>query len=390
MKNKKFRNLIVCIIGALIVAVTSFLFGKHLQKEDCITEIESNTAVAHIGERTIMKTFNKWNRCLLTSDGTIYLKDSIKSLDGGKTFIPHQEIDIEDSIAQPERAALSKGNLFFAMNGPTEIREPGIYEVKTWRSEDGLKTIREEKAIINVPEGPKRHFENDQWNGLFVYRTIIEMPDGSWLATMYGNFAADTLAPQGNDAARECKFMMRTFIVTSTDQGHTWNYLSTVATPHSGEPVGEGFVEPAITLLNDGRLLCALRTGHHFPLYLSWSSDGGKTWSPPLYSGFDRGCDPCLITLRDGRVALSWGRRFPEGWSQITEKGDKGNFKYPGEGYTNLSISEDSGETWTTTKIDKNTGSCYSTIFEVEPNVIFCQVDRWCWRITLKPLNNKA
>jgi len=29
-------------------------------------------------------------------------------------------------------------------------------------------------------------------------------------------------------------------------------------------------------------------------------------------------------------------------------------------------------------------GSCYSTIFEVQPNVIFCQVDGWHWRITLK------
>jgi hypothetical protein len=179
--------------------------------------------------------------------------------------------------------------------------------------------------------------------------------------------------------------MMRTFIIQSKDKGRTWDYLSSVAIPHSGDPVGEGFVEPAITLLTDGRLLCIMRSGHHFPLYCSWSSDGGKTWTPPLYTGFDRGCDPCLITLRDGRVALSWGRRYPEGWSQVTPEGDKGHYVYPGEGYNNLSISNDNGITWVTDKIDKNTGSCYSTIFEIEPNVIFYQVDRWCWRINLKP-----
>jgi photosystem II stability/assembly factor-like uncharacterized protein len=179
--------------------------------------------------------------------------------------------------------------------------------------------------------------------------------------------------------------MMRTFIVTSTDKGKTWDYLSTVAVPQKGDPVGEGFVEPAITLLEDGRLLCVMRSGHHYPLYSSWSSDGGKTWTAPLYTGFDRGCDPCMITLQDGRVALSWGRRYPEGWSLVSPEGDKGRFVYPGEGYNNLSISDDGGKTWNTSKIDKNTGSCYSTIFEVEPNVIFCQVDRWCWRINLKP-----
>ena len=260
-----------------------------------------------------------------------------------------------------------------------------MYSVKTWRSADNLKTIGQEEVMVKVPDGPRKLFENDQWNGLFVYRTILKMPDDTWLATMYGNFETDTLAPQGEDAKQELKFMMRTFIISSADKGRSWNYLSTVAVPHSGDPVGEGFVEPAITLLNDGRLLCIMRGGHHFPLYSSWSSDGGKTWTPPVYTGLDRGCDPCLITLRDGRVALSWGRRYPEGWSKVTPKGDKGLFEYPGEGYNNLSISNDGGLTWVTSRIDKNTGSCYSTIFEIEPNVIFCQIDRWCWRLKLKP-----
>ncbi|MGV8094572.1 MAG: sialidase family protein [Mangrovibacterium sp.] len=176
---------------------------------------------------------------------------------------------------------LQTEDLFYALDGPAKILKHGIYRVKTWRSTNNLKTIEQEEAVIRVPEGPAVHYENDRWNGIFVYRTIIEMPDGSWLATMYGNFASDTIPPKGRDAMEETKFMMRTFIITSADKGCTWNYLSTVAAPHSGDPVGEGFVEPAITLLNDGRLLCVMRTGHHFPLYSSWSSDGGKTWTPP-------------------------------------------------------------------------------------------------------------
>jgi Neuraminidase (sialidase) len=132
-----------------------------------------------------------------------------------------------------------------------------------------------------------------------------------------------------------------------------------------------------------------MRAGHHFPLYASWSSDNGKTWTPPVYTGLDRGCDPCLITLSDGRVALSWGRRYREGWSIISTIGDQERFKYPGEGYTNLAISSDGGLTWDNNKIIHQSGSCYSTIFEVEPNVIFMQVDQLFCRIKLnKALND--
>ena len=212
------------------------------------------------------------------------------------------------------------------------------------------------------------------------------MPDNTWLMTMYGNFSADTLVPYDADAKKETRYMQRTLIVTSTDEGRTWNYLSTVAAPSTGDPVAEGFVEPAITMLKDGRLLCIMRSGHHFPLYATWSSDKGKSWTSPVYTGLDRGCDPCLITLHDGRAALSWGRRFPEGWSEISPPGDKGRFKYPGEGYTNLAISHDGGLTWTNQKIIPKSGSCYSTIFEIEPDVIFMQSDQWYCRIRLNPL----
>jgi hypothetical protein len=247
-----------------------------------------------------------------------------------------------------------------------------------------LKTVKNEEATVYVPDGPKRERKKDEWYGLYVYRTILEMPGGHWLMTMYGNFAEDEIIPSNRDAQRETKFMMRTFVVLSTDEGRTWNYLSSVAVPRPGDPVGEGFVEPAITALGDGRLLCIMRSGHHYPLYASWSSDWGRTWTSPAYTGLDRACDPCLIRLRDGRVALSWGRRYAEGWSKVTPEGDQPLFEYPGEGFTNLAVSDDGGRTWVNSKVAQRTGSCYSTIFEVEPNVIFFQVDQWYWRVTLK------
>jgi hypothetical protein len=325
----------------------------------------------------------KWSRCFL-ADGIIYFKDSLMSNDGGRTLVPQNRVNLDEINGAPERAVLSTAKIFYALDGPTEYIKPGVYNGKSWRSSDNLKTIHQEKVSFKIPEGAAPLENNSLWYGIFVYRTIIILPDSTWLMTMYGNFKSDTLVPDDADAKEETRFMQRTLIVTSGDEGHTWNYLSFVAQPKEGDPIGEGLVEPAITLLKDGRLLCVMRSGHHFPLYASWSSDMGKTWTQPMYTGLDRGCDPCLITLHDGRVALSWGRRFPEGWSKLTPAGDKGLFKYPGEGYTSLSISNDGGLTWDSHKIIQNSGSCYSTIFEIEPNILFMQSDQWYCRIKLK------
>ncbi|MFO7668020.1 MAG: exo-alpha-sialidase [Bacteroidales bacterium] len=381
MSNKIY---IYWILSLLLVAVAIYFVTKNRYSADRFSTDDSNSLIRETGPRQSMENDNKWTRCFQMGDGTIFFEDHRISKDGGKTVTTQDDIDVEAVNGAPERAVLVRGDLFYALDGPTKMVTPGIYAGKAWRSSDGLKTIEEERVVFNVPDGPGRDGVNGEWYGIYVYRTILEMPDGTWLMTMYGNFTSDTIVPFDADARKELTTMQRTIIVTSGDQGHTWDFLSTVASPKPGDPVGEGFVEPAITLLKDGRLLCVMRSGHHFPLYASWSEDGGRTWSPPLYTGLDRGCDPCLITLEDGRVALSWGRRFPEGWSQVTPEGDKGHFEYPGAGYTNLSISDDGGVSWVTHKIMERSGSCYSTILEVESNVLFMLVDQWYCRITLK------
>jgi hypothetical protein len=363
----------------LITAALSSCSGR-------TTNISNNpeiNPVAGIGEIKSMNNGTKWTRCFQSADGVIYFMDHKLSRNGGRTIEEQKDINLEEINSAPERAVLAKEKLLYALDGPVEYLSPGVYKGRSWRSTDNLRSLQHEEPLFYIPDGIKPRKDVDKWFGIFVYRTILQIPDGPWLMSMYGNFESDTLTPADKDAAEETRFMMRTIIVTSHDEGHSWKYLSSVAVPKAGEPIGEGFVEPAITRLKDGRLLCIMRGGHHFPLYASWSSDMGITWTSPVYTGLDRGCDPCLITLLDGRVALSWGRRFPEGWSEISAKGDKGRFEYPGEGYTSLAISSDGGSTWYNNKIIANSGSCYSTIIEVEPNVVFLQSDQWYCRVTL-------
>lgn len=99
----------------------------------------------------------------------------------------------------------------------------------------------------------------------------------------------------------------------STNGGFDWEYVSTV-------PLPEGYSanqvhEPHLTELPNGDLLAALRCHcpngvpyKTFTIYLSTSKDGGKTWSDPAATGIC-GSPPHLLTLSDGSVVLSYGRR---------------------------------------------------------------------------------
>lgn len=328
----------------------------------------------------------KWQRSFRAADGVIFLPGRKKTMDGGRTITEQNGLSLAEITASPERAVFCRPGLFFALDGPLLLQSSGVYRERAWRSSDDLKTVQQETVIFHVPDGPKRDRKGDEWYGLYVYRAILQMPDGAWLATLEGNLESDTIQPPDRQGKAETVFQGRTIVVSSIDEGRTWKYVSTVAYARAGDPVGEGFGEPAIVQLADGRLLCVMRTGHHYPLYSSWSPDQGRTWTPPQYTGLERGCDPCLIRLRDGRILLSYGKRFPEGWSQIGPEPDGARWKYPGEGLLKLAISEDgTGRTWQEATIGRGMGSCYSSIYEVEPDVVFCQVDGWCLRVHLRP-----
>ena len=73
---------------------------------------------------------------------------------------------------------------------------------------------------------------------------------------------------------------------------------------------------------------------------------------------------------------MSYGKRFPAGTHlQPRERGALVRF----------AISEDEGKSWETATVAERMGSSYSTVIEVEPNVLFVQVDGWFWRVKLWP-----
>lgn len=325
---------------------------------------------------------NRWVTCFQSPDDTIYLHAGSQSTDGGQTIVKRDKMPFNEMLAVPEGAVLSTSGMFLALDALVNFEAPGCYSLRTWRGEEPVGAV-EGQATLHIENGPgPREQFPDEWYGLYVHRSIVQRNDGALLATLEGNLADDTEQPNDECSKTESRYRGRSVVVISRDQGVSWEFLSTIAVSQAGDPVGEGFGEPTMIQLNDGRLLCLMRTGHYTPMYASWSDDGGASWSEPAYTGLDRGCDPCLLQLQDGRVAVSYGKRFPEGWSRL--RSDHERWKYPGQGLIRLAISEDgTGESWQVATIGREMGSCYSTIIEVEPGVLFCQVDGWFWHVQL-------
>ena len=93
------------------------------------------------------------------------------------------------------------------------------------------------------------------------------------------------------------------FVLRSRDNGITWGETATIA---------EGFDEPALCHLGDGRVLAMLRNASEpWNICQSESTDAGLTWSDPLPVTGRSEHPGDLIRLRDGRLLLTYGRREP-------------------------------------------------------------------------------
>ena len=230
---------------------------------------------------------------------------------------------------------------------PIEGRE-GLYTTTLFESDDAGQTISASTPCeVHVPRATKGIGHAPAAGPLF-WRSIVEMPDGSLLAAMFGWFEGDESPVPGQPGS----FRYRTFLVRSEDGGRRWEYHATVA--YDPEIGTEGYCEPVVRLLPNGELICLLRTGgdnrpfhQDNPLCVTWSSDGAKTWEAPIRTGFE-GVSPDLVVMADGTLACSTGR--PGAW---------------------VLLSTDDGRTWgDPISVNAERYSGYTAICEVEPGVL--------------------
>jgi len=96
------------------------------------------------------------------------------------------------------------------------------------------------------------------------------------------------------------------WVIRSEDDGESWELV------HVGGPLGDriGLGETALCDNGRGEIIALMRSGAggKYNTHQSFSTDGGKTWSPPQDTGIWG--YPChVLLLRDGRLLCSYGYR---------------------------------------------------------------------------------
>jgi len=171
----------------------------------------------------------------------------------------------------------------------------------------------------------------------------IRLQDGSVLCPAYGVRGRSTT--------------YSSVLYRSDDGGASWSDAVTVA---KGNARTRGYCEPALLEVTPGRILAVHRIGTvkvGVPGSFWWneSLDGGMTWSRPAATDVLSGACPRMLRLHDGRVLLTYGRRFePYGIYGV--------------------LSQDGGRTWGEALLlrkARNSDQGYTSSLELEPGRIF-------------------
>ena len=206
---------------------------------------------------------------------------TVISRDGGESWQKLSHNENEDEVNIEGGAVELKDGTILALDTyvmqSADKNGHGVGEL--WTSTDDYKSLQGPFDVdFDIPEVLFDASKDDgghPHDAARLHRSIIELPDGTLLTTMYTWFEKDT-APS---SYMPSMLKTRTIIISSKDKGQTWTYLSTAAVDTG---VGtEGFGEPVLVRISqgkhEGRLICMMRTGRD--LYETYSDDDGLTWS---------------------------------------------------------------------------------------------------------------
>ena len=184
---------------------------------------------------------------------------------------------------------------------PSELQGPSVY-YQTATTGKGIT------KLSKVIETGNHHFANSNMMSVTWWGDTKELPDGSILTCTYNNFYKDN----GGKILPSAITFYR-----SVDNGATWVYQSHIpyqpdleADPKGDQREVFGFTEPAIEVLDNGDIICVMRSSEQNnlgPLYESISWDKGKTWSKPQPVS-PNGVQPRLLKLKNGVLVLASGR----------------------------------------------------------------------------------
>lgn len=166
------------------------------------------------------------------------------------------------------------------------------------------------------------------------------------------------LAPCYGSLAEGLAGVSSNVVYRSDNGGRTWSRAIVMA---KGTKPTRDYYEPGLVEVADGHVLALHRVGRcqdgrYGLFWQNESRDGGKTWTEPVETNITSGACPRLLKLSDGRILLTFGRRYK-----------------PFGLYARL--SDDGGRSWSPTSWllqaapDANQG--YSSSIEIEPGRVF-------------------
>lgn len=139
--------------------------------------------------------------------------------------------------------------------------------------------------------------------------------------------------------------------VSSGDGGKSWQPSNALDIGGAGDH--DGALEPCVIELRDGRLWMIIRTTRRV-FWESFSSDGGRTWSPARATAIDSTSAPAhVVRLADGRLGMAWNRA--EG----------------GRSLLHLALSDDDGKQWTPSLVIVRGSATYPFLLEYEPGELW-------------------
>lgn len=184
----------------------------------------------------------------------------------------------------------------------------GVYIKRLAKGSDKWKL---EQASLDDPKGVR--YSSRDLVPVVWWGDIHTMKDKSLVAGVYpGYYLKDN---------QEVDKQMAVVFYRSTDNGHSWKVQGRIpftpdVTVDSMFKDRIGYSEPAYEVLEDGTLLCVIRSADgdgvtngvgNGPMYATRSTDMGKTWTTPqVIAG--AGALPRLLRLQNGVTALSSGR----------------------------------------------------------------------------------
>lgn len=330
---------------------------------------------------------------IITKKGTIIVQSSVQH----QTIFPPKRMTSSfprgtvvsrDGAKTWKTIPLTPGeNGLFMESDPIQLKDGSIFAMDTYvtpgkKSDEGIgllysstdewKTLKGPQEItFNLP-GVNFYGSTDDGGrpheAVRLHRSIIELPNGDLLATMYGWWKGDTASASYQTNMKKT----RSVLVRSTNRGLHWEQISNIA---AGPSIGtEGFDEPTLVRIKDaphaGRLICFMRTGQE--LYEAVSDDEGLTWTPPkirMFANLDvrrtdlwidmyrkikdkdgnalpeipyqlvgAVVDPQILQLRSGVLITCFGVRVPP-------RANWRDPKHPWNG-NYLAFSFDHGDTW--------------------------------------------